>query len=174
MLSCWNFKSKTRRTSVDSLPPPQSIMRFSERCVHACPQSQAIPAPRVHAITIVLSCVFSFHSLQNFKIWFCYHLLQKLQHAKAESDREIAALKRQVSDLERQLATVNKRRRLWTRGEYKKQFVYIIISAVDQHNALSCFGKQTLQWIPCNTQYSIHFTLDNLSVTSILTSFLRV
>jgi len=37
--------------------------------------------------------------------------MQKLQHAKAESDREIAALKSHISDLERQLALVNKRLR---------------------------------------------------------------
>lgn len=59
-----------------------------------------------------LSCFVTFHC--RILQLFCSDLLQKLQHAKAESDREIAALKRQVSDLERQLATVNKRRRLWT------------------------------------------------------------
>ena len=74
------------------------------------PQPQPIPAPRVHVI--VMCTLFVIPSIVEFYNLFCSDLLQKLQHAKAESDREIAALKRQVSDLERQLATVNKRRRL--------------------------------------------------------------
>lgn len=76
------------------------------------PQPQPIPAPRVHVM--VVCTLFVIPSIVEFYNLFCSDLLQKLQHAKAESDREIAALKRQVSDLERQLATVNKRRRLWT------------------------------------------------------------
>lgn len=74
------------------------------------PQPQPIPAPRVHVM--VVCTLFVIPSIVEFYNLFCSDLLQKLQHAKAESDREIAALKRQVSDLERQLATVNKRRRL--------------------------------------------------------------
>ena len=37
--------------------------------------------------------------------------VQKLQHAKAESDREIAVLKKHITDLERQLSVTGKRKR---------------------------------------------------------------
>ena len=39
-------------------------------------------------------------------------LTQKLQNAKAESEREISSLKRRVQELERQLSLATKRRKL--------------------------------------------------------------
>ena len=87
MLSCWNFKSKTPRTSVDSLPPPQSTMTFSEGYVLFFPKSTC------HNCVVMRFVIFHCRILKfSFAIIFCrnYNMQRlsqtvRLQHSKDKS-----------------------------------------------------------------------------------------